>query len=122
MEEDLVIHEFDAYAAGNRYAVRYFDLAENNVKGKNPFGVLQAFVTGYRPNSKMEDEKELSLGKDKVPAREYRVSTSAKDNARERVVLSGTRLYVIILSTAGDKDDLYSPDSVTFFDSFEFEK
>lgn len=103
-----------------RFAVSYIDLRDADVQGADPQKILQIWRDGARKGATFEDDKEISLGKAKIPGRDYRVQVkSAKGQVgREEMFLAGKRLYVLAVGGQVPKDYLNSKEANQFFDSF----
>ena len=105
---------------GRGYIVMYMDLPDA-VKNVPPKTLLDAGEKGGVDNSqgKLVKSKDFAFGKDKLPGREFLVEKEA-DMANNRIVISGTRLYVI--TVAGPKDFATSKEATAFLDSFAITK
>src|SRR5262249_25940184 len=67
-------HSFDVPVSGKiNCHVSYIDLAAATVEGKDPQEVMKVFRSGYRAGTEPEGDKEITLGKERVPGREYRL-------------------------------------------------
>jgi uncharacterized protein (TIGR03000 family) len=113
---------FSAPAKGRNYQVSYIDFPAKTLEGKEPIAVLKAFRAGYRENKKFEGEKQIELGKDKVPGIEYRLDAGDGVFVRERLYQAGTRLNTVFVAGVKDKDFLTSREADRFFDSFKITK
>jgi hypothetical protein len=113
-----------------QYQVVYFDLPENIVKGNEPKKIFKLYTDGEYADAKIEKQKDIAFGADKLPGTEYRADTVFKaDNGgmvpvyiRERLVLSGNRIYVVQFRAAANKNLLDSKEANQFFDSFQVTK
>jgi uncharacterized protein (TIGR03000 family) len=113
---------FSAPAKGRNYQVSYIDFPAKTLEGKEPVAVLKAFRAGYREGKKFEREKQIELGKDKVPGIEYHLDAGDGVFVRERLYLAGNRLYTVFVAGVKDKDFLTSKEADRFFDSFKITK
>jgi hypothetical protein len=68
---------------------------------------------------KVLEEKELSLGTEKYPARDVLIQTPA-GCLRNRIVIAGPRLYQVMIR--GEKDVVTSDSATRFLASFEVTK
>jgi uncharacterized protein (TIGR03000 family) len=118
----LMRYIFSAPTAGRNYQVSYIDFPEKAIKDKDPLELLKAFRAGYREGKKFEGEKEITLGKGKVPGIEYRLDAGDGAHVRERLYLDGNRLYTIFVVGVKEKDFITSKEADGFFESFKITK
>jgi hypothetical protein len=129
-KDGLVIHYFTVQEFVERSTVAYIDYASGSFRGKDPQQVLKLFSSGQYANKKLEEEKQIAFGDDKVPGLEYRVATEVETDEggkvpiflRERLLLDGDRLYVIQYRAAVNKNLLNSKEANHLFDSFTLTK
>ena len=115
----LTQHSFDVVVPpSSRFHISFIDFREASIKGKDPQAVLKAYREGIRDGAEFEGDKVIHLGKAKVPGREYRLESEKDVFVRERLVLAGNRLYIVMLASRADKQFLSSTDADRFFDSF----
>jgi hypothetical protein len=92
------------------------------VAKEQPQDVLARVREGSKgPDGKVIEDKELTLGPNKVPGRDYLLDKGDNHFFRSRTYLNGARLYQVIVS-ATKKDELTSKDAEAFLDSFEIAK
>jgi len=116
-------HTFAVAMAGPKvFRVEYIDINGVDLEGKDPLKVLRLYRDGFRKDVKIEGEKEVTLGKDKVPGLEYACQPQDGVFVRERLFLAGKRIYTLHVVAIGDKDFLDSGDADHFFRSFKITK
>jgi hypothetical protein len=118
------LHSFAVMAAGpSVFRIKYIDFPEGEVTKKNdPQGSLKAFRSGFREGKTFEGDKEISLGTEKIPGREYRLEADKGVFVRERLYVTGDRLYIVHVGSLNNKDFLGSDAANRFFDSFKITK
>ena len=108
-----------ATADGNVYLVSHTDYP-TAVKPENHPALFDGVREGVRGSGKLVgDVKELALGPDKSPAREF-VVDKGKQRVKIRVILRGERLYQV--AAIGTADFAAGKDATLFFESFELTK
>lgn len=105
--------------AGTSFLVTYVDAPEEVAKG--PVGPRFDKVRDANKGDtgKVLEEKELTVGLEKHPARDVLIQTST-GCIRNRIVIAGTRLYQVMVQ--GSKDVVTSPSADKFLTSFEVTK
>ncbi len=119
---ELTVH-IATYATSDAstYMVSYTDFPPAATKKEN-HGTL---FDGIRDGVKGKDgkiagtEKELAIGPDKLPGREFTVE-KGKQRIRYRVILNGSRVYQI--AVIGAESFTTGKDATAFFDSFQVNK
>lgn len=105
-------------AAGKVFTVTYFDVKFDIPAAKSQ-EMLKLFGAGVK--GKQVSDKEKTLGKNKLPARETVYEADQGVFIRSLLVLDGQRIYHIIYG-APNKDEVTSKDADKFFESFEVVK
>jgi hypothetical protein len=101
------------------FEVSYFDLPEATVRGADSQTLLKLLRSGYRKDAKFLEDKEINLGKEKIPGREYQLEPASGLAIREQLFLAGTRFYILHIGAQNNKDYLTSKEANRFFDSFQ---
>lgn len=116
--------QFEVNAANDslQFNIAYFDQFDDVVKGKVPQDLILAFRNGARKGQKIIEDKEITLGKDKIPGRDYQVETKNGLFIRERMFIAGNRHFRVFIVVDGPKEFLTSKDANRFFDSFKITK
>lgn len=97
------------------FRVQYIDLP--NAQGKQAQQVITVFRSGYRKGATFTGDKVIALGK--IPGREYTLEAGKNVHVRERMYLSGNRLYILHVVSFNDKSYLTGKEAEKFFGSFE---
>ena len=105
-------------SAGELFTIVYVDLHGGMLIKGDPQKTLAAYRDGFRGGQKIVKDRDITLGEDKVPGREYLIELNAADDIylRVRVYLAGTRIYILTLM--GEKDQVNSRAADRFFESF----
>jgi uncharacterized protein (TIGR03067 family) len=98
------------------FVVKFFDIPENLVGGREPKELLSLYQSGSRRGVEFREEKELTLNTG--IGREYQCEAQPGYFVRERLVLDGRRLYTLYVG-ATERNLPTSADAQRFFDSFE---
>jgi hypothetical protein len=77
-------------------------------------------AAGKNDGEKLEDVKEVMVGKDKLLGREFVVVSKGGRKIKTRMVVAGTRAYTITISDL--KDYATSDEATKVFDSFDVTK
>jgi hypothetical protein len=101
------------------FRVKYIDLVGWRIDPKNAQVILDVFREGFRQGARFEGDKEITLKKYGLPGREYVLEAEKGLFVRERLFLSGERVYILQVVSLGVKDFLSSKDADRFFDSFQ---
>ncbi len=122
MDQDsggLKMYTASGEAKGNAYVVMYADFpaAVADVPTKVLFDGAEKGAVGE--GGKLVSSKDLTHGPKKLPAREIVINKDGS-KLRTRLVLSGTRLYIVIVG--GEKDFADSDEAKDFIKSFEVTK
>ncbi len=116
--------ELDVYTAtmattqGNVYLVSYTDFPPGTIKPEGVSTLYDGVRDGLKKDGKMT-EKDLTLGKEKLPGREILID-KGKQQLRFRVVARGNRLYQV--AVVGDDEFVNGKDATAFLESFELSK
>jgi len=102
------------------YTIAYIDYPAT-AASKDPQTILKAARDGMlgRPERKLIEDKELVLGKEKIPGRALLIEMP-KLVYRARHFLAGRRLYQVVI--VGSRDAVTSPDAEKYLDSFRTTK
>jgi len=100
------------------FQVGYGDFTAFKPKVVDRLQSLKNIRASYRPGGEFLDEKELTLGDEKIPVLEYKVGGNGSFD-RERILSARDHLYLITVRTPGDKQFVVSKEVDRFFDSFD---
>jgi len=108
-------------STSTKYWVQYtdLDLEESDLSGQDKQTLLKRFQDSFREGTSVSKEKELSLGDNKIPGREFTMELIPNCFVRVQVFLEGKRLFFLCVMSVADEDYLNGNDADTFFDSFE---
>ncbi|MBY0513331.1 MAG: hypothetical protein K2P78_05405 [Gemmataceae bacterium] len=101
---------------GNVFLVSYTDFPKDTVKPETRAALYDGVREGLKKDGRLVSEKDLTLGPDKLPAREVVVDKN-KQVARFRVVARGDRLFQV--AVVGTDEFVNGKDAAAFLDSFE---
>jgi hypothetical protein len=101
------------------FLVTYVDAPEEVAKSPAKPRIDKVRDANKGEKGKVIEDKELTLGTEKYPARDVLISTP-DGFVRNRIVIAGARLYQVMIR--GDKDVVTSPSSDRFLASFEVTK
>ncbi len=102
---------------GSVYTVSYFDF-DKDIPEKLSKDFLAAIAGGIK--GKAVSDKEVTFGKDKLPAREA-VYELPKVFLRQLIILDGRRVYQVIVA-GPNQDTVTSKDADKFVESFQITK
>jgi hypothetical protein len=109
-----------ATSDANVYMVSYTDFPEGAAKAENSGTLFDGVREGLKgKDGKLQDEKEIKVGRDKFPGRDIVVDKDGK-RLKFRVVLRDSRLYQV--AVIGTPSFVTSKDATAFIESFELTK
>ena len=116
---DLISHRFTVVPSeSTKFFVGYFDLEAEVLARKSPQAILKDFRGGYREGIDFETSKEIVFGAKFLPGLEHRFVLGEDVFVRERIFLSGNRIYTLFVLAIDDKRFRDSDAANRFFDSF----
>jgi hypothetical protein len=104
---------------GTAFVVTFVDTPDDVAKTPAGPRIDKVRDANKGEKGKVLEEKELTLGMEKFPARDVLIQT-ADGYLRNRIVIAGTRLYQVMIR--GAKDVVTSPSADKFLASFEVTK
>jgi hypothetical protein len=104
---------------GTAFMVTYVDAPEDVAKTPAGPRIDKVRDANKGEGGKVLEEKELTLGTEKYPARDVLIQTS-DGHLRNRIVIAGARLYQVMIR--GQKDVVTSTSADKFLASFEVTK
>jgi len=113
------LHTFAVEAAGpSVFRIEYLDfVGDQTARIREPQQSILAYRGGFREGKTFEGDKEIALGPEKTPGREYSLEAQPGVFVRERMYSKDGRIYVVHI-VATNKDFLNSAAANQFFDSF----
>ena len=101
------------------YMLSYIDYPDA-ISNVNPQDILKGVGAAMKAKGDLLSDKELTLGKDKVPGYEV-IGNQGAMKMRNRIFLDKNRMYQVTL-VAKTKDEMTTKDAEKFYDSFEITK
>lgn len=105
--------------AGTSFLITYADAPDDVAKAPAGMRFDKVRDANKGEDGKILEEKELTIGDEKYPARDVLIE-NASGCVRNRIVIAGTRLYQVMIQ--GSKDVVTSPSADRFLASFEVTK
>lgn len=103
------------------FMVKYMDLPQKYVVGKDPQERMTTFRRGARKGKEFVDDKVIKHEATQVPGRDYRLEAEPGFFVRERMFFDNGRLYSMYIGSSR-KSDLDSKHATRFFSSFQIER